>query len=227
MSPERGKKRRSNLGKGFLYVTAHDYSTGKLIHFDINLGKVTLPHHVDIIPKDYQVVFVNKAINGDKSIGGMNFFASKAYKMKYEYPPNVVMVAKQTTDPKGLYANRRDKLLGTVAHEIIEAELMRLDPKLPYRIAHMYTMEYEKGLHKSANSIRVRVSGGDNTYHVVKEYDGRALLDALIANSRVYFGAVMNRRGEWVQDTGFVEDVDDLDEWWRTHGEETRERHAR
>jgi len=222
MSSKESRKSKDDPEKGFLFVTAHDYSTGKLIHFDINLGKVTLPHHLNIIPKDYQVVFVNKAINGDKSIGGMNYYASKAYDMDYTYPPNVVMVAKQTTDPKGLYANRRDKLLGTVAHEIIEAELMRLDRKLPYKIAHMYAMEYEKGLHKSANSIRVKVGGNDNTYHVVKEYGDTALLDAIMASTRIYFGAVKNRRGEWVQDTGFVDRVHQLDEWWSTHLEEPK-----
>ncbi len=121
-----------------------DLRTGKPIHFKINLGKVTLPHHIDLVipPFKYSVDFAESAIDGDKSYGGLNYYAAKELKMAFKYPPDVVIVAKQTTgDP----SNRENKLESTIAHEIIEAELMKTG--LPYHIAHMYAMEYEKGVY--------------------------------------------------------------------------------
>jgi hypothetical protein len=122
-----------------------DLRTGKPIRFKINLGKVTLPHHVNLVipPFKYSVEFAESAIDGDKSYGGMNYYAAKELKMAFNHTPDVVIVAKQTTgDP----SNRENKLECTIAHEIIEAELMKTG--LPYHIAHMYAMEYEKGVYK-------------------------------------------------------------------------------
>jgi len=62
--------------------------------------------------------------------------------MPFDYGPEVVVVTKQTTgDP----AMRGEKILCTIAHEILEAELMSTG--LPYHIAHMYAMQYEKGVY--------------------------------------------------------------------------------
>jgi hypothetical protein len=129
----------------FMEFDVVDYDTGEKISFKINLGKVTLPHHIDLnIPSNrYLVKYAESAIDGDPSYGGMNYYAAKELKMAFDYPPQVVMVAKQTTgDPQ----QRKDKLKSTIAHEIIEAELMSTG--LPYHIAHMYAMEYEKGIYK-------------------------------------------------------------------------------
>ena len=126
-------------------IDVKDYRTGKPIRFKINLGKVTLPHHIDLVipPFKYSVEYAESAIDGDRSYGGLNYYAAKELKMAFEYPPEVVVVAKQTTgDP----SNRKNKLESTIAHEIIEAELMKTG--LPYHIAHMYAMEYEKGVYK-------------------------------------------------------------------------------
>lgn len=121
-----------------------NYRTGKPIHFKINLVKVTLPHHLDLVipPYMYSVEFAERAIDSDRSYGGLNYYAAKELKMAFEYPPNVVVVAKQTT---GKPSNREDKLESTIAHEIKEAELMKTG--LPHYIAHMYAMEYEKGVY--------------------------------------------------------------------------------
>jgi hypothetical protein len=128
-----------------LEIDVKDLRTGKPIRFKINLGKVTLPHHVDLVipPFKYSVEFAESAIDGDKSYGGMNYYAARELKMAFDYPPDVVIVAKQTT---GEPSNRENKLESTIAHEIIEAELMKTG--LPYHIAHMYAMEYEKGVYK-------------------------------------------------------------------------------
>jgi hypothetical protein len=53
------------------------------------------------------------------------------------------VVAKQTTGEPSM---REEKILCTIAHEILEAELMSTG--LPYHIAHMYAMEFEKGIYK-------------------------------------------------------------------------------
>jgi len=131
--------------KGFMEFDVVDYDTGKPISFRINLGKVTLPHHVNlqIPPNKWRVKYAERAIDGDPSYGGMNYYAARELRMAFEYPPDVVMVAKQTTGDPRL---REDKLKTTIAHEILEAELMATG--LPYHIAHMYAMEYEKGLYK-------------------------------------------------------------------------------
>jgi len=126
-------------------IDVRNYRTGQPIHFKINLGKVTLPHHLDLVipPYMYSVEFAERAIDSDRSYGGLNYYAAKELKMAFEYPPDVVVVAKQTTgDP----SNRKNKLESTIAHEIVEAELMKTG--LPYHIAHMYAMEYEKGVYK-------------------------------------------------------------------------------
>lgn len=126
-------------------IDVRNYRTGQPIHFKINLGTVTLPHHLNLAipPYKYSVEFAERAIDSDRSYGGLNYYAAKELKMAFEYPPDVVVVAKQTTgDP----SNRKNKLESTIAHEIIEAEFMKTG--LPYHIAHMYAMEYEKGVYK-------------------------------------------------------------------------------
>jgi hypothetical protein len=126
-------------------IDVRNHRTGAPICFKINLGKVTLPHHINLVipPFKYSVVFAERAIDSDRSYGGLNYYAAKELKMAFEYPPDVVVVAKQTTgDP----SNRENKLESTIAHEIIEVELMKTG--LPYHIAHMYAMEYEKGIYK-------------------------------------------------------------------------------
>jgi len=118
--------------------------TGKPISFKINRGSVKIPHGFDLSvpPNKYGVDFTERAIGGDRSYGGMNYYAARELSVPFEYGPDVVVIAKQTTgDP----SKRREKLLCTIAHEILEAELMSTG--LPYRIAHMYAMEVEKGVY--------------------------------------------------------------------------------
>jgi hypothetical protein len=49
--------------------------------------------------------------------------------------------------------NRENKIKSTITHEIIEAELMKTG--LPYHIAHMYAIEYEKGVYRTNPIARV------------------------------------------------------------------------
>jgi hypothetical protein len=95
-----------------LEIDVKDLRTGKPIRFKINLGKVTLPHHVNIVipPFKYSVYFAETAIDGDKSYGGMNYYAARELKMAFDYPPDDVIVAKQTT---GEPSNRENKLEST------------------------------------------------------------------------------------------------------------------
>ncbi len=137
------------VGEGeHLVFSLRHYRTGNPIEFTINLGKVKLPHGVDLGAlagnlNRYKVDYTGTPIGGDRSYGGMNYYAARELGVPFDYPPDVVLIAKQTTgDPK----LRDDKLDCTVAHEIIEAELMSTG--LPYHIAHMYAMEYEKGIDK-------------------------------------------------------------------------------
>ena len=216
------KKIKKGSIVGFMEIDAIDYTTGKPIHFDIDLGKVALPHqdkNLEIEPNFYRVVFTNQAINGDRSIGGMNYFAASAYNYKFPYPENVVQIAEQTTFHKGDgYKDRKEKLKGTIAHEIIEAELMRTDKNLPYKIAHMYAMEYEKGIYHHSDKIRVkdRTRTGSIIRPVFRMYENKALIEDtdMIRNVPVYAGAIKNSRGEWVLDTNHFEDPEDLDSWW-------------
>jgi len=210
------RERRTNAAKarkgtieGFMEIDVIDDTTGKPMHFDIDLGKVALPHqdkNLEIEPNYYRVVFANKAINSDKSIGGMNYFAASAYD-KFPYPTNVVQIAQQTTFHKGdRYKNRREKLRGTIAHEVIEAELMRTDKKLPYHIAHMYAMEYEKGIYHHSDKIRVKDSSSkESSIHTVfRMYEKKAVVENTDKlNVTSYAGAVKNSRG-WVLSTGYI-----------------------
>jgi hypothetical protein len=219
MSVEKEKKNKKGVIEGFMEVDAIDDATGKPMHFDIDLGKVALPRqdkNLEIEPYYYRVAFTNKAINGDRSIGGMNYFAAGAYNYRFPYPPNFVMVTKQTTFHEGgEYKDRREKLEGTVAHEIIEAELMRTDGNLPYRIAHMYAMEYEKGIYHHSDKISVRDGEGIGVYAVFRLYEGKAVIEKNVdGNVTVYAGTVKNSEGEWVRDTDYFSDPVDLDEWW-------------
>jgi hypothetical protein len=128
-------------------IEVKNIRTGKPISFKINLGNVTIPHHIDLTipPNKYSVDFAERAIDGDRSYGGMNYYAARELRMAFDYGPDVVVVAKQTTgDP----AKREEKLLCTIAHEILEAELM--SNGLPYHIAHMYAMEFEKGIYNGS-----------------------------------------------------------------------------
>ena len=130
--------------RSYMNIEVKNMRTGKPICFKINLGNVSIPHHVDLTipPHKYSVDFAESAIGGDRSYGGMNYYAAKELHMPFDYGPEVVVVAKQTTgDP----AKREEKLLCTIAHEILEAELMSTG--LPYHIAHMYAMEVEKGIY--------------------------------------------------------------------------------
>jgi hypothetical protein len=216
------KKNKKGIIEGFMEVDAIDDATGKPIHFDIDLGKVALPHqdkNLEIEPNYYRVVFTNKAINGDRSIGGMNYFAAGAYNYNYPYPANVVEVAKQTTFHRGEgYKNRREKLKGTIAHEIIEAELMRTDRNLPYKIAHMYAMEYEKGIYHHSDNIKVRDNvNKDNSIHTVfRMYENKALIEKNDdeRDTTVYAGTIKNSKGEWIKITDYFTDPNELDEWW-------------
>jgi len=210
--------------EGFMEIDVVDDTTGKPMHFDIDLGKVALPHqdkNLEIKPNYYRVVFTNKAINGDNLIGGMNYFAASAYNYKFPYPDNFVQIAQQTTFHEGDgYKDRREKLRGTIAHEVIEAELMRTDSKLPYRIAHMYAMEYEKGVYHFSNELMVKDSSSkENSIHpVFRLYEHKAVVENTDAlrNVTVYAGAVKDSSGDWVLSTSYVDDPEDLDEWWDT-----------
>ena len=128
----------------YMDIVVKNVRTGNPIRFKIKLGSVTIPHSIDLMipPNKYSVDFSEQAIGGDRSYGGMNYYAAKELKIPFDYGPDVVVVAKQTTgDP----VKRGEKLLSTIAHEILEAELMSTG--LPYHIAHMYAMEYEKGVY--------------------------------------------------------------------------------
>jgi hypothetical protein len=207
--------------EGFMEIDVINETTGKPMHFDIDLAKVDLPHqdkNLEIEPNYYRVVFTNKAINGDNSIGGMNYFAARAYNYKFPYPENVVQIAQQTTFHKGDgYRNRREKLRGTIAHEVIEAELMRTDRNLPYNIAHMYAMEYEKGIHHHSDNIRIEdgLSKVSCVHPVFRMYENKAVIENTDAlrNMTVYAGVVKNSR-RWVLSTSYVDDPKDLDGWW-------------
>ena len=214
------KKTKKGVIEGFMEVDVIDDTTGKPMHFDIDLGKVGLPHQdkdLEVKPNYYRVVFTNKAINGDKSIGGMNYFAASAYNYKFPYPDNFVQIAEQTTLHKeDGYKNRREKLRGTIAHEVIEAELMRTDKKLPYHIAHMYAMEYEKGVYHHSDKIRVKDNSSKESgiHTVFRMYENKAVIentDKLKVTT--YAGAVKNSRG-WVLSTDYMKDPEALDEWW-------------
>jgi hypothetical protein len=209
--------------EGFMEIDVIDDTTGKHMHFDIDLGKVALPHqdkNLEIEPNYYRVVFTNKAINGNPSIGGMNYFAASAYNYKFPYPDNFVEIAQQTTFPSESdeYRDRKEKLRGTIAHEVIEAQLMRTDSKLPYHIAHMYAMEYEKGIYHFSTEIMVKDrSGKDVGVHpVFRLYEHKAVIENVDStrNVTVYAGAVKDSSGVWVLSTGYFDDPEDLDEWW-------------
>jgi hypothetical protein len=149
---------KGHMGKGaketdesFMEFLVTNVRTGKPIDFKINRGSVKIPHGIDfnVPPNKYGVDFTERAIGRDKSYGGMNYYAAKELSVPFEYGPDVVVIAKQTTDDP---AKRREKLLYTIAHEILEAELMSTG--LPYRIAHMYPMEVEKGVYRwSGNQL--------------------------------------------------------------------------
>jgi hypothetical protein len=209
---------------GFMEIDVIDDTTGKPIHFDIDLGKVALPHqdrNLEIEPNYYRVVFTNKAINGDHSIGGMNYFAASAYNYKFPYPDNFVEIAQQTTFHEGDgYKDRREKLRGTIAHEVIEAQLMRTDSKLPYHIAHMYAMEYEKGIYHFSNEITVNNSSTKEVgvHPVFRLYENKAVIEKadLARNRTVYAGAAKDPSGVWALSTPYFDDPEDLDEWWDT-----------
>lgn len=131
----------------FLAFEVRNIKTGKPVRFQINASGVKMPHgfNFDFPREKYHVEFTRSAIAGDPSFGGMNFYAARELGIPFEHGPEVVVVAMQTTgDP----AMRGDKILCTIAHEILEAELMSTG--LPYRIAHMYAMMYEKGLVQGA-----------------------------------------------------------------------------
>lgn len=210
--------------EGFMEIDVIDDTTGKPMHFDIDLGKVALPHqdrNLEIEPNYYRVVFTNKAINGDHSIGGMNYFAAGAYNYKFPYPDNFVEIAQQTTLHEGDgYRDRKEKLRGTIAHEVIEAQLMRTDNKLPYHIAHMYAMEYEKGIYHFSNEILVKDSStGEASVHpVFRLYEHRAMIENvdLDRNVTFYAGAILDSNGVWVLSTAYFNDPGDLDDWWNT-----------
>ena len=127
----------------FLEFEVRNIRSGKPIKFKINTGNVTMPHHMtfSIPPSKYLVEFTRTSIAGDPSFGGMNYYAAKELKVPFEHGPEVVVVAMQTTGDPAL---REEKILCTIAHEILEAELMSTG--LPYHIAHMYAMQYEKGV---------------------------------------------------------------------------------
>ena len=135
------------VNRSYMDILVRNMRTGKPISFKINLGNVPIPHNIDLTipPNKYSVDFAESAIGGDSSYGGMNYYAAKELKMPFDYGPNIVVVAKQTTgDP----AKRNEKLMCTIAHEILEAELMSTG--LPYRIAHMYAMMVEKGIYSGS-----------------------------------------------------------------------------
>jgi hypothetical protein len=136
----------TDVNGAYMNIEVKNMRTGKPISFKINLGNVSIPHHIDLTipPNKYSVDFAESAIGGDRSYGGMNYYAAKELHMPFDYGPDVVVVAKQTTgDP----TKREEKLLCTIAHEILEAELMSTG--LPYHIAHMYAMEVEKGIYST------------------------------------------------------------------------------
>ncbi len=203
---------------GFMSFDVLDYTTGDPIHFDIDLGKITLPHYNDLTIKPYQyrVLFTNKAIHQDRSIGGMNKYAAKDYGIDWTYGDDVVLVAQQTTNPKdGLYADRHEKLLGTIAHEIIEAELMKHG--LPYHIAHMNAMEYEKGIDSNhPDYIRVRAKGGYHLAYIEKEQGCRAIIISADYKSRNMFAGAEKDGAEWRIVTDFVYDGEAIDGWWQS-----------
>ncbi len=206
----------SRVKCGFMTFDVLDKTTGKPIHFDIDLGKVTLPHNNDmtIKPYQYKVIFTNKAIHGDKSIGGMNQFAAKDYGIDWTYGDDVVLIAQQTTKPStDLYKNQHEKLLGTIAHEIIEAELMKHG--LPYHIAHMNAMEYEKGVDDShPDYIRVKAESGYHLALIEKEQGDRAIVISADHKSRNMFAGAVRESGEWRIVTGYEYDGEALDGWW-------------
>lgn len=207
---------------GFMEIDVIDDATGKPMHFDIDLGKVALPsqdRNLEIEPNYYRVVFTNKAINGDHSIGGMNYFAASAYNYKFPYPDNFVEVAQQTTVREGDgYRDRKEKLRGTIAHEVIEAQLMRTDSKLPYPIAHMYAMEYEKGVYHFSTEILVKDSLGKEVgvHPIFRLYEHKAVVEKvdLVTNMTIYAGAILDSSGVWVLSTAYFDDPLVLDEWW-------------
>jgi hypothetical protein len=211
-------KSSSKVKFGFMSFDVLDYKTGKPIHFDIDLGKITLPHYNDLAikPNQYRVVFTNKAIHGDKSIGGMNKYAAKDYGIDWTYGDDVVLVAQQTTEPKGgLYKDRHEKLLGTIAHEIIEAELMKHG--MPYHIAHMNAMEYEKGVDDHhPEYIRVRADSGYHLVYIEKEQGNMAIVISADYKSRNMFAGAEKEGDEWKIVTDYVYDGEALDEWWES-----------
>jgi hypothetical protein len=211
-------KASSRVKYGFMSFDVLDYKTGKPIHFDIDLGKITLPHYNDLAirPYQYRVVFTNKAIHGDRSIGGMNQFAAKDYGIDWTYGDDVVLIAQQTTNPKnGLYRDRHEKLLGTIAHEIIEAELMKQG--LPYHIAHMNAMEYEKGVDtRHPEYIKVRSNGGYQLAYIEKEQGNRAIIISADYKSRNMFAGAERDGEEWRIVTNYVYNGGSLDDWWES-----------
>jgi hypothetical protein len=208
----------SRVKYGFMSFDVLDYKTREPIHFDIDLGKITLPHYNDLAVKPYQysVIFTNKAIHGDRSIGGMNQFAAKDYGIDWTYGDNVVLIAQQTTNPKhGLYKDRHEKLLGTIAHEIIEAELMKQG--LPYHIAHMNAMEYEKGVDDShPEYVKVRADGGYHLAYIEKEQGDMAIIISADYKSRNMFAGAEKDGEEWRIVTDYEYDGQALDGWWES-----------
>jgi len=206
----------SRVKYGFMSFDVLDYETGKPIHFDIDLGRVTPPHYNDLAIKPYQyrVLFTNRAIHGDRSIGGMNKYAAEDYGIDWTYGDDVVLIAQQTTEPKDdLYRDRHEKLLGTIAHEIIEAELMRHG--LPYHIAHMNAMEYEKGVDdRHPKYIRVKADGGYHLAYIEKEEGDSAIIISADFKSRNMFAGAKKIGEEWRIVTDYVYDGEALDDWW-------------
>jgi hypothetical protein len=97
---------------------------------------------------------------------------------------------------------------------------MRTDNKLPYHIAHMYAMEYEKGVYHFSNEIMVKDSLGKEVgvHPVFRLYEYKAVVEKvdLVRNVTVYTGAVSDSSGVLVLSTAYVDDPETLDEWWDT-----------
>jgi len=126
-----------------MLILATNDRTGKSIDIRLGVHKHTAPGwRLRSIITGYRVRFVNRNIEGDVTIGGENYWAAKEFKLEYPYPPTTILVTKQ--HPGKTKEEKRKEMIKTIAHEIIESEIMSQG------------INYEEA-HKCANQIDERI----------------------------------------------------------------------
>jgi hypothetical protein len=88
---------------------------------------------------------------------------------------------------------------------------------MPYHIAHMNAMEYEKGVDDHhPEYIRVRTDGGYHLVYIEKEQGDAAIVISADYKSRNMFAGAEKDGNEWRIVTDYVYDGEALDDWWES-----------